>query len=63
MFLWHFPAGRPARLLAGIAALWRPDFPPPRAWRQGAAVTRMTSGVIIAHPATTQKERAVRARG
>ena len=27
MFLWHFPAGRPARPLAGIAALWSPDFP------------------------------------
>ncbi len=55
MFLWHFPAGRPARLLAGIAALWRPDFPPPRPWRREAAVTRMTSGVIIAHSAGVEK--------
>jgi hypothetical protein len=27
MFLWHFPSGHPARPLAGIAALWSPDFP------------------------------------
>ena len=27
MFLWHFPSGRPARPLAGIAALRSPDFP------------------------------------
>jgi len=27
MFLWHFPSGRPARPLAGIIALWSPDFP------------------------------------
>ena len=31
MFLWHFPSGRPARPLAGIVALWSPDFPPKRA--------------------------------
>jgi len=34
MFLWHFPAGRPARPLAGIAALWSPDFPLTRAWQR-----------------------------
>ena len=34
MFLWHFPAGRPARLLTGIAALGSPDFPLRSAWRQ-----------------------------
>ncbi len=27
MFLWHFPSGRPARPLAGIAAPRSPDFP------------------------------------
>jgi hypothetical protein len=27
LFLWHFPSGHPARPLAGIAALWSPDFP------------------------------------
>ena len=30
MFLWHFPSGRPARPLAGIIALWSPDFPLPK---------------------------------
>lgn len=29
MFLWHFPSGFPARPLAGIVALWSPDFPLP----------------------------------
>ena len=26
-FLWHFPSGRPAQLLAGISLSWSPDFP------------------------------------
>ena len=34
MFLWHFPAGHPARPLAGIVALWSPDFPLTRARRR-----------------------------
>ena len=28
-FLWHFPWGRPRRLLAGTVLRWSPDFPPP----------------------------------
>jgi hypothetical protein len=28
-FLWHFPWGRPRRLLAGTVFPWSPDFPPP----------------------------------
>ncbi len=29
-FLWHYPWGRPRRLLAGTVFPWSPDFPPPR---------------------------------
>ncbi len=36
MFLWHFPSGRPARPLAGIAAPRSPDFPLPALGRAGS---------------------------
>ena len=29
-FLWHFPWGRPRRVLPGTVFPWSPDFPPPR---------------------------------
>ena len=38
MFLWHFPSGCPAPLLAGILARWCSDFPPFR--RIGTAAAR-----------------------
>ena len=28
-FLWHFPWGRPRRVLPGTVFPWSPDFPPP----------------------------------
>ena len=28
-FLWHFPWGRPRRVLPGTVSPWSPDFPPP----------------------------------
>jgi len=28
--LWHFPWGRPRRMLSGTACRWSPDFPLPR---------------------------------
>src|SRR6266852_5530319 len=28
-FLWHFPWGRPRRVLPGTVPPWGPDFPPP----------------------------------
>ncbi len=31
-FLWHYPWGRPRRLLAGTVFPWSPDFPPPGFW-------------------------------
>jgi len=27
--LWHFPWGRPRRMLSGTVCRWSPDFPPP----------------------------------
>jgi len=30
-FLWHFPWGRPRRVLPGSVLPWSPDFPPSRA--------------------------------
>ncbi len=36
MFLWHYPSGCPARLLAGIAARRSPDFPLPNPGRKGS---------------------------
>lgn len=27
-FLWHFPLGRPSRMLSGTVPRWSPDFPP-----------------------------------
>jgi len=44
MFLWHFPSGCPARPLAGIVALWSPDFP--LRVRKRAATTRRTSSAV-----------------
>ena len=36
-FLWHFPWGRPRRVLPGTVFPWSPDFPPPdRAGRRAA---------------------------
>ncbi len=32
-FLWHFPWGRPRRVLPGTVFPWSPDFPPPRRFR------------------------------
>ena len=29
-FLWHFPWGRPRRVLPGTVLPWSPDFPPQR---------------------------------
>ena len=28
--LWHFPWGRPRRVLSGTVCRWSPDFPPPQ---------------------------------
>jgi hypothetical protein len=36
-FLWHFPWGRPRRVLPGTVFPWSPDFPPPSV-NQGAAI-------------------------
>jgi hypothetical protein len=35
-FLWHFPWGRPRRVLPGTVPPWSPDFPPSATTRRAA---------------------------
>ncbi len=46
-FLWHFPWGRPRRVLPGTVLPWSPDFPPPPATADTKAAIR-PSGIIHA---------------
>jgi len=45
-FLWHFPWGRPRRVLPGTVSPWSPDFPPPAGFPHGG---RRPSGRLT-HP-------------
>ena len=45
-FLWHFPWGRPRRVLPGTVFPWSPDFPPPP-HGAGAAIRPSDHGSTI----------------
>ena len=52
-FLWHFPWGRPRRVLPGTVFPWSPDFPPaPRRWRPSGC---LTTPQPMARPAPGQR--------
>jgi hypothetical protein len=55
-FLWHFPWGRPRRVLPGTVPPWSPDFPLP------AQSGERPSG-RLAHPDLGNRDRLVKAWG
>ena len=47
-FLWHFPWGRPRRVLPGTVSPWSPDFPPSICMKSGHPTVWRAISMIIA---------------